>query len=496
MTKITLACVACLIMASAFNMRAYAQQCTVQTVGKVFGCAINGKPGQKTCLEPGVFSPCRPTVQPPPPGTLAVLHTFNLNTEGDQVRGSLVFDPRTGRLYGVAGEGGPHGNYAKGPCDSGGPSGNWGTGIHWFQCPGTLFSMHTDGTDFRVEHAFSQSTQLGTSEVGSNFDGYHPWGSLAVTSDGVLHGVTWSGGAQAAGVLFSFDPTMGPSSFRVDHSFCPSAGCADGKAPMGSLAVLPDGHRVIGTASAGGTNGDGTVWVWDSLSRTFGSVSLASATTGRTPVGGFANSSLSGGGAFGMTGRGLTSYCNQQQGCGAPFYFDTNAMIVRPYPAFPNSMPNPHSQYAALQTPYVLPGNRILLPRVAAGSNGTGALYELDVSHGTWVLSDRFDFQTVSSTTPPSPRFSNSTGAFPDGQLASLPSAPHVLYGTSVYGGANGDGAIYSYDTSSGTQQVLYSFKFTQFDQPGFPAGGLMHYGGAFYGTTHVSRGVVFKFVP
>ena len=96
--------------------------------------------------------------------------------------------------------------------------------------------------------------------------------------------------------------------------------------------------------------------------------------------------------------------------------------------------------------------------------------------------------------TPPSPRFSNSTGAFPLGQLASRSSAPHVLYGTSVYGGGNGSGAIYSYDTTAGTEQLLYSFP-TGSGQPSFPAGGLMYYDGAFYGTTYVSS-VVFKFVP
>jgi uncharacterized repeat protein (TIGR03803 family) len=197
-----------------------------------------------------------------------------------------------------------------------------------------------------------------------------------------------------------------------------------------------------------------------------------------------------------MTYNGLTSYCKKPRGCGASFYFDPNAMTVTPYTAFPNSTPSPDSfcQYAALQTPYVLPGNHILLPRECAGSNGTGALYELDDPHGTWLLSDRFDFQTISSSTPPSPRFSNSTGAFPNGQLASLPSAPHVLYGTTVYGGDNGRGAIYKYDTIAGTEQLMYSFPKGS-DQPGFPAGGLMYYGGAFYGTTYVA-GSVFKFVP
>jgi uncharacterized repeat protein (TIGR03803 family) len=116
-------------------------------------------------------------------------------------------------------------------------------------------------------------------------------------------------------------------------------------------------------------------------------------------------------------------------------------------------------------------------------------LYELDDPGGTPLLSDRFDFQTISTLRSP-----NSTGACPNGQLASLPSAPHVLYGTTVFGGDNGRGAIYSYDTISGTELLRYSFPSGS-DQPGFPAGGLMYYGGAFYGTTYVP-GSVFKFVP
>jgi hypothetical protein len=181
-----------------------------------------------------------------------------------------------------------------------------------------------------------------------------------------LHGVTVSGGAKVAGVLFSFDPSKGPSGFNVDHSFCPSPGCYDGYAPMGSLAVLSDGYRVICGASAGERHGHWTVWVWDSSSRTFDSVSLTSVSTGRTPL--VCKQLVVWRGAFGKTFRGLTSYCNQHQDCRAPFYFDPNAMTVRPYPAFPNSIPSPYAQYAELQTPYVLPGDHILLPRFAVSS--------------------------------------------------------------------------------------------------------------------------------
>src|SRR5262249_51436355 len=100
MNRIILTCTACLIMASAFNVRAYAQ----------------------------LSSPCKPTVQPPSPGPLpgtlrvqppspgtlpgkppstsplTVLYRFCQETDGNNPRGSLVFHPPTGRLYGLAGE--------------------------------------------------------------------------------------------------------------------------------------------------------------------------------------------------------------------------------------------------------------------------------------------------------------------------------------------------------------------------------------------------------
>ena len=118
MTRIMLACAACVMMAGAFNVPAHAQQCTVQTVGKVFGCAINGKPGQKTCPNQAYFRLVDPRSSHHLRTLLRFCTGFNLNTDGDQVRGSLVFNPRTGRLYGVAGEGGQHANHTTGqPCD-------------------------------------------------------------------------------------------------------------------------------------------------------------------------------------------------------------------------------------------------------------------------------------------------------------------------------------------------------------------------------------------
>ncbi|HET7506530.1 MAG TPA: DUF11 domain-containing protein, partial [Kofleriaceae bacterium] len=183
-----------------------------------------------------------------PPSQLTVLHTLH-DPDGLAVRGALT--EANGRLYGLAGERGPNGTTA---CSS---SASWNTIEHLDHCPGSLFSLRLDGSDFRVEHAFSRLDDL----TGRNLDGYHPYGSLARSPDGRLHGVTQMGGmpidGRGAGVAFTFDPVTG--AFVTDHSFFAVPRAFDGEYPMGVPAVLPTGE-VLGTAKAGGTSGAGTVW--------------------------------------------------------------------------------------------------------------------------------------------------------------------------------------------------------------------------------------------
>ncbi len=97
----------------------------------------------------------------------AVLHTLT-PADGVAVRGALT--PLGDRLYGLAGEAGP---LADAGCYS---SSAWGTATHQFRCPGTVFSLRQDGTDFRVDHGFTPLID------GVNLDGYHPYGTLAAGS--------------------------------------------------------------------------------------------------------------------------------------------------------------------------------------------------------------------------------------------------------------------------------------------------------------------------
>ena len=71
-----------------------------------------------------------------------------------------------------------------------------------------------------------------------------------------LYGITTDGGSANDGVLFSFNTTS--STYNVLHDF---GGKADGANPMGGLVLVDS--RLYGTASAGGSAGDGTVYSFD-----------------------------------------------------------------------------------------------------------------------------------------------------------------------------------------------------------------------------------------
>lgn len=108
------------------------------------------------------------------------------DSQGAAVRGHLV--EFNGRLYGLAGEAGP--NRWIPFDDLGNPqscyaTAFWRTDFHEMGCPGSLFSFALDGSDFRVEYAFSP---LDPTE--RNDDGYHPYGSLSLSPSGRLWGVT------------------------------------------------------------------------------------------------------------------------------------------------------------------------------------------------------------------------------------------------------------------------------------------------------------------
>ncbi|HEY6180123.1 MAG TPA: choice-of-anchor tandem repeat GloVer-containing protein [Kofleriaceae bacterium] len=395
-------------------------------------------------------------------GTFTVLHTFGAG-EGKAPRGALA--ELDGRLYGLNGEGGPN---ATDNCSSGA---NWNTIEHTSHCPGALFSLRLDGSDFRIEHAF---TQLDANR--QNLDGYHPYGSLAVGPDSKLYGVTQTGGTPTGapgfilpgfGVLFSFDPATG--AFTTLHSFFAVPSALDGEYPMGIAAIDASGN-VYGSAKGGGASSAGTVWRY-------------------SPDGSFAYSALTGENYGGVAlANGLlhgTTWQGGANGAGVYFTADPSTMAVTIVDSFPAFTFNDHgTDNTPIQAPLGVSDGTVLAAREFGGAHGTGLVVRLSPATGITVLHDSEDIPLSAV-----PRFSNATGGMLNGQLAE--GRDGLIYGTAQYGGASGTGAIYRIARNGALFQLLYSFP-----DAAYPYGGLIvGSDGALYGMEFVA-GLVFRFTP
>jgi uncharacterized repeat protein (TIGR03803 family) len=112
---------------------------------------------------------------------------------------------------------------------------------------GTVFALKTDGSGFATLYSFSA-----TDTNGFNTDGAKPRGGLILCGN-TLFGTASQGGTSGNGTVFSVS-TDG-TGFQALHAF---TGGSDGADPLGCL--LLSGSALYGTASEGGASGWGTVF--------------------------------------------------------------------------------------------------------------------------------------------------------------------------------------------------------------------------------------------
>jgi uncharacterized repeat protein (TIGR03803 family) len=158
-------------------------------------------------------------------------YSFTGGADGANPAASLILSGST--LYGTASGGGSVGN-------------------------GTVFSVNTDGTGFKVLHAFS-ALGSDTNGVATNSDGATPVANL-VLSGNTLFGTAEYGGANGAGTVFALN-TNG-TNFTTLHNFAavdPDAFTnSDGANPVAGMIL--SGNTLFGTAENGGWYGVGTVF--------------------------------------------------------------------------------------------------------------------------------------------------------------------------------------------------------------------------------------------
>ena len=153
---------------------------------------------------------------------------------------------------------------------------------------GCVFSVKTDGSDYRVLYSFTGLT------------GAHPNGAL-VQSGAVLYGMAVQGGFSSMGNIFSID-TDG-TSFQNLIGFTGSSGSYLGDAPYGSLIL--SGGVLYGLTTGGGIFNDGCLFSVNTNGTNYQALVSFSGTSGSFP-GNEPNGSLtlSGGILFGMTASG------------------------------------------------------------------------------------------------------------------------------------------------------------------------------------------------
>jgi uncharacterized repeat protein (TIGR03803 family) len=116
---------------------------------------------------------------------------------------------------------------------------------------GTVFAVNTDGTGFTTLHSFTATPNL------TNSDGANPSASL-ILSGNTLYGTAESGGSAGNGTVFAIN-TDG-TGFTTLHSFTatPNLTNSDGANPYAGLIL--SGNTLYGTATTGGSSGEGTVF--------------------------------------------------------------------------------------------------------------------------------------------------------------------------------------------------------------------------------------------
>jgi uncharacterized repeat protein (TIGR03803 family) len=337
---------------------------------------------------------------------------------GSSPKGSVILNAN--KLYGMTGLGGTAGK-------------------------GCVFSMDSNGGGYKKLVDFA----------GAN--GSTPYYSKLMLIRNTLYGMTYLGGANNDGCVFSVD-TNG-SNYKDMLDFTGS----NGQYPYGSLTLV--GNLLYGMTFQGGLHNDGCIFTLDTNGGGYKDLYDFTGASGQNPCG---TLTLSGKVLFGTTEYGGAN------GNGCIFSIDSNGTKYKDMLDFGD-------QAAPL------------------GANPTGSLivaghtlFGLASAGGLQDLGCAFSIDTNGSNYKELIDFNAAKGYFPFGDLTRL---GNVLYGMTSNGDASNKGSIFSVDTNGGSFTLLLNFSTTTFSNP---FGSLTPSGNNFYGMTSAggasADGVIFKF--
>ena len=248
-------------------------------------------------------------------------------------------------------------------------------------------------------------------------------------TNGLLYGMTQSGGANNSGVLFSYDPLA--NSYVKLHDFSTSTGTF----PVGSLMQGTNG-KLYGLTQGGGTGNLGTIFSFDPVNNTYADLfNFSSSTvTGSGPQGSLIQSSLNGK-LYGMAEGGVNAK-------GVIFSFDPLL-----------------NSYSKL---FDFNGSNGFQPRGTFVQSASGKLYAATIQGGggAQLSGVAFSFDPSVNNFSVLIDFATQTNAsIPQSTL--LMGSDGNLYGLTKSGGANGQGIMYTYNLTNNAYTKLFDFTAT-----------------------------------
>src|ERR1017187_5373233 len=277
----------------------------------------------------------------------------------------------------------------------------------------------------------------------SNSDGYGPSGSLILAGN-TLYGTAGGGGSWGNGTVFALN-TDGSDftnlySFTATPPYPATPTNSDGANP--SAGLLLAGSTLYGTASSGGTNGNGAVFAINTDGTSFTNLHGFSAeatnslgrhtnSDGYNPV---ANLILSGNTLYGTASEGGTN------GYGTVFAVNTNGTgftNLHSFTATTGSL-STNSDGATPVAGLILSGNTLYGTAGSGGTNGNGTVFAVNTNGAGFTV-----LHTFTALSSPYPH-TNSDGYNP---AAGLLLAGSTLYGTTQFGGTNGNGTVFAINT-------------------------------------------------
>jgi uncharacterized repeat protein (TIGR03803 family) len=380
--------------------------------------------------------------------TETVAWNFGGSGDGTAPTGNLIADS-AGNLYGVTESGGAHNM-------------------------GTVFELSPkSGGGWTEAVLYSFGSQNG--------DGSQPSSGLVMDSKGNLYGTTEFGTANDTGTVFELSPASGGGwTETVLHTFGPN-GKGDGNYPASDLALDAEGN-LFGTTFGGGATGQGTLYEmspsssgWtETILHSFGSSRKDGSNPETGVLIGKIQSHLYGSTLYGDAGIYRLWFINGHWVEKTIHYFDSS--INGGEQTGGNLVIDSHLNIFGASN--------------NAGANMTGSVWEM-VDHGnqarTFSLLYSFGADGSGDGTHP--------------QSGVIVGANGTIYGTTGFGGTNGNGIVFALTKSNNQWQETILYQFTGGSDGGAPVGQLIQdkqgnlYGVALRGGTN-GGGVVFEVTP